>query len=79
MKEGFKEFLGSKKTDLIKDEFLLPIFIDELLREKKAEVKVLETDEKWFGVTYAEDRDTVVEAFKELVDKGVYASNLYAE
>lgn len=79
LKEGFTAFLSDPKTDLIKGEYLLPIYIDALLREKKAEVRVLDTNEKWFGVTYAEDRDTVVEAFKELVDKGVYASNLYAE
>lgn len=78
LREGFTEFLSDKKTDLVKDEFLLPIFIDQLLREGRAGVKVIDTDEKWFGVTFAEDKEPVISAIRELVDKGVYAEDLYA-
>ena len=51
--------------------------IGNLLKEKAASVKVLETADKWFGVTYQEDKQTVIDAFHELVDKGVYRSPLY--
>ena len=78
LQEGFVNFLKNSNNDLSKDEFLLPIYIDELLKEKKAEVKVIDTDERWFGVTYAEDRDAVEEEFRKLVEQGVYAKNLYA-
>lgn len=74
--EGFKEFLD-KTDDNITGEFLLPIYIDELLKSKRASVKVIETSAKWFGVTFQEDKQYVQSAFKELVDKGVYSSNLY--
>ena len=74
--EGFKEFLD-KTDDNITGEFLLPIYIDELLKSKRASVKVIETAAKWFGVTFQEDKQYVQSAFKELVDKGVYSSNLY--
>ncbi len=78
LREGFIDFLSDKKTDLLTDEFLLPIFVDRLLKEGRAEVKVLETSETWFGVTYAEDRESVMDEFKKLIDKGVYAPDLYA-
>ncbi len=75
--DGFKNFLD-KTEDNISGEFLLPIYIDELLKAGKASVQVLETSAKWFGVTYQEDRQYVQDAFKELVGNGVYSNNLYA-
>lgn len=79
LKEGFDEFLGNKDKDPLKAEFLLPIYIDELLKKKKATVKVLKTEDKWFGVTYKEDKQSVVESFKALYEKGVYESNLFED
>jgi len=78
LRQGFIDFLSNKKTDLINDEYLLPIFIDQLLQEKRAEVKVIDTSERWFGVTYAEDSETVTEEFRKLAEQGVYAGDLYA-
>lgn len=77
LEDGFKEFLTNLKPDDIKTEYLLPIIIDKLLKEGKATVQVLETHDKWFGVTYKEDKNTVVESFKELIDKGVYTKELF--
>lgn len=74
--EGFREFLD-KTDDNITGEFLLPIYIDELLKKKMASVRVIETSARWFGVTFQEDRQHVQQAFRELVEKGVYSSNLY--
>ena len=53
-----------------------------LLREKKCTVKVLETHDKWFGVTYKEDKEDkeeVVESFKKLIEEGIYSKELYSD
>jgi uncharacterized protein YgiM (DUF1202 family) len=60
----------------LKAEYLLPIIIDKLIKENKVNVTVLETQDKWFGVTYAEDKEYVIESFKKLVEAGVYSSPL---
>mgnify|MGYP002230767917 CR=1 FL=1 len=52
LEKGFVEFLSAQKEGDVKGEYLLPIYIDELLHAGKAEVKVLPTDAEWFGVTY---------------------------
>ena len=76
LRSGFPEFLRNVKEGDIKAEYLLPIIIDGMLKEEKAEVHVLRTEDKWFGVTYREDKDVVREAFAELVKNGVYVSPL---
>lgn len=72
LETGFVEFLSNLSEDDIKSEYLLPTIIDGLIKSGKGTVKVLETNDKWFGVTYKEDKQTVVEAFKELIAAGVY-------
>lgn len=67
------------KADPMKAEYLLPTLIGELLREKKCTVKVLETHDKWFGVTYKEDKEEVVESFKKLIEEGIYSKELYSD
>ena len=62
-----------------KAEFLLPIFIGELLKDKKVSVKVVPSSDKWFGVTYKEDKPFVVESFKKLIDEGVYNKSLFSD
>ena len=62
-----------------KAEYLLPTLIGEMLREGKCTVKVLETKDKWFGVTYKEDKEAVVENFRELIKDGVYAEEVYGD
>ena len=76
LEEGFLEFLKGLAPDDIKSEYLLPMIIGELNATGKADVKILPTDDKWFGVTYAEDKQSVIDAFKDLVDKGVYPEKL---
>ena len=77
LEEGFTEFLGGLKEGDVKSEYLLPGVIDRMIQEGAASVKVLETHDKWFGVTYADDKQTVVDAFKALHDAGVYPEKLF--
>jgi hypothetical protein len=74
--ESFKDFLKAKGDD-IKSEYYIPTVVNDLIATKKASVKVLETPNKWFGVTYAEDRSQVVLKINELITKGVYPSRLW--
>ena len=78
LEEGFRNFLANIEEGDIKSEYLLPIYIDQLIKENRAEVKVLPTNETWFGVTFQEDKAAVIEAFAKLVKDGVYKENLYA-
>ena len=77
LKNGFVDFLSSIKPGDIKKEYLLPELIDRLIQSKEAQVDVLETKDSWFGVTYQEDKETVIRAFQELTDAGVYQNGLY--
>ena len=61
----------------LKAEYLLPTLIGELLSEHQLEVRVLKSHDQWFGVTYQEDKETVMKAFQDLTDKGVYPKGLY--
>lgn len=62
----------------LKAECYLPRTMNELIREGKAEVKVLRTGELWFGVTYHEDRVNVVESIRRLIQQGLYPERLWA-
>lgn len=77
LEKGFKKFFEKPDVDVLKGEYLLPIYIDELLQKGEVTVKVLETQDKWFGVTYKEDKDSVVESFKKLIEEGVYKEKLF--
>lgn len=75
--KGFPEFLSNIKEGDIKAEYLLPSVIDNLIKSGKATVQVLETRDKWFGVTYKEDKPSVVASIRALVDAGVYPEKLF--
>ncbi len=75
----FPDFLTKHAPTLDRSEFLIPDAVGELVREGKARVRVLETDEKWFGVTYPEDLSPVKDAVAELVRQGVYPADLWSE
>ena len=81
LEEGFDEFLlkllGRGKGDALKDEFLIPVFVQKLLKGNKVNIEVLETKDSWFGVTYQEDRQAVEEAFARLTEDGVYTRDLF--
>ena len=79
LKDGFVEFFDKAEGDMLKSEYLLPIFIDELLQAGKVSVQVLKTSDKWFGVTYQEDKPAVQQAFAQLIADGVYSSDLFSD
>ncbi|NDW19542.1 nucleotidyltransferase [Dysgonomonas sp. 216] len=60
-----------------KAEYFIPLMVDHLIENKTADVKVLDTPSKWFGVTYSEDRPSVVQKLADLVEKGEYPSPLW--
>ena len=77
--QGFVEFFGDIAGNEMKAEYLLPIFIDSLLKQGKVSVKVLPTQDRWFGVTYQEDKPVVVESFAKLIEAGVYRKDLFSD
>lgn len=77
LETGFEAFLSEIPEGEVKREYLLPTIVDKFIKSGKASVKVLETKDKWFGVTYKEDKESVVAAFKKLIADGVYPENLW--
>ena len=74
----FVQFLSNPQNmENLKSEFFIPFVVDKLIAEGTATVEVLDTTSKWFGVTYPEDRPSVVEKIKELVAAGVYPNKLF--
>ncbi|MEF9917047.1 MAG: sugar phosphate nucleotidyltransferase [Lachnospiraceae bacterium] len=74
---GFEKFLSEIDNPQTKEEYLLPTIIGELLKQQKVQVKVLQSTDKWIGVTYKEDKEAVIKAIKELVNTGVYPEKLF--
>lgn len=72
----FVSFLKENMGNL-KSEFFIPLMVNKLINEKTARVKVLDTTSKWFGVTYAADRQGVVDKIQSLIDAGEYPSQLF--
>lgn len=80
LEEGFEAFFTEAvPANPLKAEYLLPIYIGQLLREDRITVKVLETRDAWFGVTFKEDKPAVVASFKALLSSGVYSEDLYSD
>ena len=77
LESGFRTFLSEQKEGDIKSEYLLPTIVDQLIKSGRANVSVLETTDKWFGVTYKEDKPVVVESIKKLIAEGKYPEKLY--
>ena len=77
LKTGFDEFLEKTESTDLKAEYLLPTMIGDLLSDGKLEVKVLQSHDQWFGVTYKEDKESVTAALRGLIEKGVYPSKLF--
>ena len=74
--ELFREFLKENISDLTK-EFYIPSLVNSLIIEKSAVTYVLNTPDRWFGVTYKEDRQQVIDELKILTDKGLYPTPLF--
>ena len=77
LEKGFPVFLDNLKEGDIKSEYLLPKIIDNLVQNKKARVTVLDTPDKWFGVTYREDKQAVADAIRGLIQSGIYKEKLF--
>ena len=76
--EYFKGFLADPKNmENLKAEFFIPLMVNKLINEHTATVKVLDTTSKWFGVTYAADREDTVARIQKLIDEGVYPNKLF--
>ncbi|MGO4943664.1 sugar phosphate nucleotidyltransferase [Streptococcus alactolyticus] len=80
LQDGFEQFFKEiVPQNPLKAEYLLPTHIGGLLRNNQITVKVLETRDSWFGVTYKEDKEYVVESFRKLINDGVYKEDLYSD
>lgn len=80
LEEGFKTFFGKEVPgNPLKAEYLIPIFIGELLNGGKMSVKVLKTNDTWYGMTYKEDAAVVKESFKKMLENGVYKADLFSD
>ena len=77
---GFAEFFEKVVPgNPMKAEFLIPTFIGELLAEDKMSVKVLRTNDTWYGMTYKEDVAVVKESFRDMLERGVYKEELFCD
>ena len=80
LEDGFKEFFEKEvPSNPQKAEYLIPIFIGELLEQGKMSVKVLKTNDTWYGMTYHEDVAAVKDSFKKMLTDGVYKADLFTD
>ena len=80
LEEGFAEFFEKVVPgNPMKAEFLIPTFIGELLAEDKMSVKVLRTNDTWYGMTYKEDVAVVKASFRDMLERGVYKEELFCD
>jgi hypothetical protein len=75
----FPQFLQKNSDSIQKAEYFLPDVVGDLLKEKRATVKVLATNERWFGVTHQQDKPRVEQAIRDLIRLGVYPENLWGD
>lgn len=80
LEEGFKVFFKEEVPENpMKAEYLIPIFIGQLLEQGKMSVKVLKSNDTWYGMTYKEDVAAVKESFSEMLKDGLYREDLYSD
>ena len=80
LEEGFKKFFEKEVPgNPLKAEYLIPIFIGELLEQGKMSVKVLKTNDTWYGMTYHEDVAAVKDSFKKMLADGMYKADLFSD
>jgi len=77
LESGFEDFLSTLPLEDNSTEYLLPIIIDGLIKKEEVRVKLLQTNDQWFGVTYKEDKGEVVEAIRKMVADGIYPEHLH--
>jgi UTP-glucose-1-phosphate uridylyltransferase len=76
LNKNFVEFLREKGNDL-KEEFYIPVEVNELVKNNRAQVEILKGSSEWFGVTYKEDDQIVRDRISKLISQGVYPENLW--
>jgi len=76
---GFAPFLRANSDNIARCEYFLPAVVDSSVKAGRARVRVLETSEKWYGVTYQEDRPLIQSAVRDMISRGVYPGDLWAE
>jgi UTP-glucose-1-phosphate uridylyltransferase len=76
LESGFDEFLDALDNNDLKSEYLLPTIIGDLLSKNRVSVKVLKSNDEWFGVTYKEDKETVRNSIQQLIQEGKYPEKL---
>lgn len=80
LEDGFAQFFKTTvKENPLKSEFLIPIHIGDMLMENKVQVKVLKTDDTWYGMTYKEDVEPVAASFKAMIEDGIYKADLFSD
>lgn len=80
LEQGFEEFFEKTVPENpLKSEYLIPIYIGELLEKGEISVKVLSTNDTWYGMTYKEDVALVKESFRKMLEAGVYKADLFAD
>lgn len=77
LEEKMDLFLEDNKNDLTSCEFLIPIVLNEYIKEKRGKVKVIETTATWYGITYKEDKELVTNAIKNLIENKIYPEDLW--
>ena len=77
---GFKEFFEKDvPNNPLKAEYLIPVFIGDLLNAGKISVKVLKSNDAWYGMTYKEDVAAVRDSFRKMLDRGIYKADLFSD
>jgi UTP-glucose-1-phosphate uridylyltransferase len=76
LREEFTNFINKKGMDL-KSELDIPTSLDKFVKNGDIRIKVLMSNERWFGVTYREDKPFVVDSLRKMIRKGVYPARIY--
>lgn len=77
IRKGFPKFLEDNKDNLVKAEYFLASVIEDLMNRGICDIKVIPTKSKWYGVTYKQDKEKIVEFINEMVEKKIYAERLW--
>ena len=77
LEDEMVEFFNNHKDDLDKCEFLIPTSIYKRIEENKIKGKVLDTNEKWYGITYKDDKEDLVNAINKMIEEGKYPKDLW--
>ena len=77
LQKGFEKFIIDNRNDLKTCEYFIPTILTKYVQENQGNIKILDTNEKWYGITYKDDFETVCKGIKNLVDLGIYPQNLW--